>query len=66
MQVWNRFDLDGNGSLNTEEMLLVLHELGLKATINDVRALMVEFDTDNSQSIDYREFVVMLTSSMKA
>ena len=63
--MWNRFDIDKNGSLNRNEMHLVLLELGLKASKNDVDALMVEFDTDNSAAIDYTEFVVMLTSSMK-
>eukprot|EP00806_Schmidingerella_arcuata_P008348 Macronucleus_8695.p1 GENE.Macronucleus_8695~~Macronucleus_8695.p1 ORF type:complete len:115 (+),score=34.34 Macronucleus_8695:1-345(+) len=43
-----------------------MHELGLKASENDVDDLLKEFDTDNNGAIDYNEFVVMMASSMKA
>ena len=65
-QAWERFDIDKDGYIYRDELLSVMHELGLKASENDVDDLLKEFDTDNNGAIDYNEFVVMMASSMKA
>lgn len=59
-KVWKRFDEDGNGTLEFEELRQCLDAMGAHMTIEDAQAMFDEVDIDHSRGLDFREFVVAL------
>lgn len=53
---FDRFDKDGNGSLNAAELALVASELGATFKKNELIAVFDLLDTDSSGDISYEEF----------
>eukprot|EP00299_Pterocystis_sp_00344_P016487 c8273_g2_i1.p1 GENE.c8273_g2_i1~~c8273_g2_i1.p1 ORF type:complete len:462 (+),score=97.44 c8273_g2_i1:940-2325(+) len=51
-----KYDLDGNGTLSLQELRAVFKDLGESPTA-DLERIFRRFDTDNSGSIDFHEFV---------
>ena len=54
--VFDSIDLDGNGTLDREEMDQAVVRLGLGLTKEEVDELMAEMDTDKDGTVDYGEF----------
>ena len=54
------FDYDGSGSVDTEEFLTVLRNMGLKLTESEAEELVKLVDADGSGDVDYEEFMDMM------
>eukprot|EP00981_Chlorochromonas_danica_P003949 scaffold748_cov176-Ochromonas_danica.AAC.3 len=55
------YDENGDGVLNKDELVAVFRELGEDLSADEVKTLFAEFDTDNSGSVEYPEFVAGVT-----
>eukprot|EP00045_Choanoeca_perplexa_P016259 m.217961 g.217961 ORF g.217961 m.217961 type:complete len:581 (-) comp17210_c1_seq2:101-1843(-) len=51
-----KYDLDGNGSIDSEELLLLFRDLNENITKDHLHELMDDIDTDRSGTIDFEEF----------
>lgn len=51
------YDLDGSGSIDSEELKNVLAAAGEKSTNDYVKQLLKEIDTDNSGVIEWTEYL---------
>ena len=55
--LFNRFDLDGGGTIDVIELKEMLQAVGQDMSIEDLKVLMDEFDEDGSGAIDFEEFI---------
>lgn len=60
-EVFNRFDADGSGSIDAEELDQVLRSVGLSLQPNEVKAMINSVDADGSQSIEWPEFLYLMS-----
>jgi len=59
-------DQDGSGSIDMEELISMLHALGVKPSDEEVQRMMDDADTNDSDGkIDMREFLQWCASGMK-
>ncbi|KAA0165672.1 hypothetical protein FNF27_07588 [Cafeteria roenbergensis] len=58
--VWRRFDADGNGTLDFDELCRCLEAMGAHVTPADAHDMFKEADVDDSKGLDFREFIVAL------
>ena len=61
-RVFDEFDVDGNGTIELDELRSALHHLHINVTEKHVEHMMNEVDTDNSMSIDFEEFLASIVS----
>ncbi|KAF5199727.1 Calmodulin-like protein [Thalictrum thalictroides] len=59
------FDLDGNGRISAEELLEVMMKLGERCTLVACKKMVRAVDTDGDDLIDMKEFMKMMTETMK-
>lgn len=59
-KAFNRFDEDGSGEIDFEELTNALQSLGERPSPEMVRNLIDVVDLDSSGQIDFEEFVVMM------
>ncbi|GAU98913.1 hypothetical protein RvY_09989 [Ramazzottius varieornatus] len=59
--IFNLFDKDRDGFLNVKDLSIVLASLGEKLTDAEVKELIVDFDLDGDNMINYHEFVHMMS-----
>ena len=64
-EVWQVFDQDGSGSIERDELELVLNKLGLKPSEAEMQELIEEIDKDGDGTIDYSEFLRLMASKLK-
>lgn len=59
------FDIDGDGKINREELRQVLTggDIGLHLSQREIDLMILEADRDRDGSIDYMEFIDMMTHS---
>jgi len=55
------FDLNGDGRITAKELNYVLKELGIKMKKKDIEKMINELDKDKNGTIEYSEFVQMMT-----
>lgn len=60
-QAFSLFDLDGNGALDVQELGSVMRSVGLSPTDFEIRAMISEVDADGSGSIDWPEFLYLMS-----
>ena len=60
----SQFDADGSGAVSTAEMALVVRQLKLDMSADQIRAMMQQADPDGSGEIDFEEFVTALRTQM--
>lgn len=65
IQLMVKFDLDKDGALSTEELLLCMNSLGFSMNLEQVGVLMNRFDADRNGTIDLIE-LSSLTRTAKA
>ena len=54
-------DEDGSGNISTEELCAVMKKLGDNPTENELLDLVNKFDEDGNGTIEFAEFLVMMT-----
>lgn len=62
---FNSFDANGDGVIDSQELMLTLQSLGEPHDLSSIQALMSEVDSDNSGDITFDEFVKVI-SQMRA
>ena len=62
--VFNLFDADGSGTINIDELSTALQTLGQKVTQEELQELMKEMDTDESGTVEFEEFAVVMGPRM--
>ena len=63
--VFHKFDVDGSGTVSTEEMASMLSLLEMDLTPDEVAQLMVDADPDGSGEIDFEEFYAVLSKQIR-
>ena len=58
-RLFDKFDIDGTGSISRAEFKKALVRSGLRVTDEETRLLIDRFDADGNGRIEYREFVDM-------
>ena len=56
------FDKDGNGKISSEELKIVMQNLGERLTDEEINEMIREADNDGDGEVDYEEFVKMMSS----
>ena len=56
LKMWDRVDTDGNGSLDRDEVLDVLLQMGYTKSQIDLDVTMAEIDEDGNGEVDFDEF----------
>jgi Ca2+-binding EF-hand superfamily protein len=57
LQVFKKFDKDGNGLLTADEIMNTMKSLGFEIRLEDVKELVKEMDENNDGKISYEEFL---------
>jgi len=60
-EAFRLYDKEGNGYITTGVLRDILHELDDKLTPDDLDAIIEEIDEDGSGTIDFDEFMAMMT-----
>ncbi|KAL3874516.1 hypothetical protein ACJMK2_037522 [Sinanodonta woodiana] len=63
-EVFNLYDKDGDGTVDTSELATVLKSLGQDPTEAEIREMIKEVDEDGSGSIEFPEFLQLMASRM--
>ena len=58
------FDKDGNGSIEAKELAAVLTALGQSPSDEDIAKMIAEVDADANGTLEFPEFLQMMTSRM--
>ena len=58
------FDADGNGSINAEELQIVLEAVGRKMTEDEVADAITKVDEGGNGEIEFDEFLQLMTAEM--
>jgi len=64
-EAFSLFDKDGDGTITTEELGTVMKSLGQNPTSEDLQDMINEVDADKDGTIDFEEFLCMMTKHMK-
>ncbi|XP_066279454.1 calmodulin-beta-like isoform X1 [Branchiostoma lanceolatum] len=64
-EAFKLFDKDGDGTITIEELGTVLHDLGQFSSEEDLNELLHDLDADGNLTIDFEDFVVILSSIIK-
>ncbi|XP_029409979.1 calmodulin-like [Nannospalax galili] len=59
------FDKDGDGTITTKELGIVLKSLGQNPTEAELQDMIDEVDADGKGTIDFPEFLTMMAREMK-
>ncbi|XP_073057637.1 probable calcium-binding protein CML15 [Primulina eburnea] len=62
--IFNRFDMDRDGSLTHLELAALLRSLGLKPTGDQIHAILANMDANGNGSIEFDELVETLLPDM--
>src|SRR5688500_13670068 len=63
-QIFDYLDKDGDGTITINEFLKSLHSLGLNSHKSEVLEMIQDHDVDNDGSLDFPEFVSLITRWM--
>lgn len=61
-EAFKLFDKDGNGTIDVEELGIVMRSLGQNPTDEELEAIIKDADIDGDGTIDFDEFIEMMTS----
>ncbi|CAM1311893.1 Uncharacterised protein g5829 [Pycnogonum litorale] len=59
------FDKDEDGRITSAELGVVMRSLGQRPTENELRDMVNEVDTDGNGTIEFNEFLQMMSKKMK-
>lgn len=63
-EAFDLFDTDGSGSIDVKELKVAMRALGFQVKKEEVRKMIADIDKDGNESIDFDEFVQMMTAKM--
>ena len=63
-EAFDLFDNDKSGTIDTNELKQALKNLGIDAKNQTLSNMMADLDKDNSGTIDFDEFIDMMTAKM--
>lgn len=55
------FDKDNSGTISSSELALVMHSFGQNASDAEIKYIMDKIDIDHNGSIDFEEFVSLMS-----
>jgi centrin-1 len=58
------FDTDGNGAIDGKELKAAMRALGFQIKKAEVRKMIADIDKDESGTIDFQEFIDLMTGRM--
>lgn len=61
---FNKFDKDGGGTIDAEELGSAMHSLGQNLTRLELQDIIDSVDADNSGTIDFPEFLVLMRAKL--
>jgi calmodulin len=64
-EAFSLFDKDGDGTITTKELGVVMRSLGQNPTEAELVDMINEVDTDGNGNIDFPEFLTMMSKKMK-
>ena len=59
-QIFDRFDMDGDGSLTHLELAALLRSLGLKPSGDEVRKLLTDMDSNGNGTVEFDELAAAI------
>ncbi|KAF9125231.1 phospholipid scramblase 1 [Mortierella sp. 14UC] len=62
---FDTFDKNGDGAINASELRSLLRIVGEKFHSKHISETMLEFDTNNDDHIDFKEFLVLANKIVK-
>ncbi|KAK6931426.1 EF-hand domain [Dillenia turbinata] len=62
--IFMRFDMDSDGSLTQLELAALLRSLGLKPTVDQIRAMLANMDSNGNGSVEFDELVNAIMPDM--
>ena len=64
-EAFGLFDRDGDGEIGASELGNVMRALGQTPTQTELNTIISDFDTSGSESIDFSEFMTLMTQQEK-
>jgi len=64
-EAFGLFDKDGDGTITSKELTLVMRGLGQNPTEEEVRSMIAEVDSDGNGSIEFPEFLVLIANKLR-
>merc|ERR1712139_201111 len=61
-EAFDLFDTDVSGSIDTNELKVAMKALGMDAKSEEIRKLINDIDSDGDGTIDFDEFLAMITA----
>ena len=65
-QTFDKFDIDGDNTINTKELGHVMRQLGQNPTEAELQDMINEVDADGSGSIEFDEFKILMHKKILA
>lgn len=64
-EAFSLFDNNGDGTITTGELGIVMRSLGQNPTENELQDMINEVDVDGNGTIDFNEYLTMMAQKMK-
>ena len=63
-EAFQLFDQDGDGTISTEELQIVLNSIGQGLTLEQIEIMITEVDADGNGQCSYDEFMDLMASQL--
>jgi len=64
-KAFNKFDVDGGGTIEADELQMTMDSLGLRLSDEEVAALVEKYDVDGDAQFDLEEFRTMVRDMIR-